>query len=112
MGEQAHLVTDGGDHAGVAVADVEHRDPGQEVQVLVALGVPQPHARAADELDRGAGVGADGVAALELLELLERRALIGRAAAHVAGPIFVPCPASVNSSSSSECGTRPSTMWA
>ena len=26
--------------------------------------------------------------------------------------IFVPCPASVNSSSSSECGTRPSTMCA
>jgi hypothetical protein len=29
-----------------------------------------------------------------------------------AGLILVPMPASVKSSSSSECGTRPSTMWA
>src|SRR5205823_9922527 len=81
----------------------QDRDAGQEVQVLVAVGVPQPAARAAHELDRIAHVGGRGVGLLERLKL-------GKA--HPVGPILVPCPALVNSSSSSECGTRPSTIWA
>ena len=63
---------DGGDHARMAVADVQHRDPGEEVEVLVAVGVPQPASRAAHELDRAADVGADRVVALERLQLGER----------------------------------------
>ena len=69
MGQQSRLLADRLHHARVAVADVQHRDAGQEVEVLVALGVPQPHAGAADELHRVARVGADRVAPLELLEL-------------------------------------------
>src|ERR1019366_7196342 len=104
--------------ARVAVPNVEHRDPGQKVEVLVAVGVPQPAARAAHELDRVAHIGPDHVLALERLQLRQRRRedliLAGERGglAHLPGPILVPCPASVNSSSSSECGTRPSTIWA
>ena len=58
---------------------------------------------AADELDAHPSVGRDQVVALEGLEIGE---------GHTAGLILVPMPASVKSSSSSECGTRPSTMWA
>ena len=71
--------------------------------------VPQAHPGPADELDRVADVRRDRVVALELLELGERR---GHCDSDFAGTIRVPCPASVNSSSSSECGTRPSTMCA
>jgi hypothetical protein len=78
---------------GMAVAGVADGDAGQEVEVLVAVRVPQPHALAADELDRLA------------------RVVVGQRA-HCAGRTFVPMPASVNSSSSSECGARPSMMWA
>ena len=61
----------------------------------------EPRALPAHELDRRAGVGVHRVAALEGLQLLD---------AH--GVTMVPMPASVNSSSSSECGRRPSMMWA
>ena len=48
----------------VAAADVENRDPGEEVEVLeAALLVPQPAPFAAHELDRVADVGADRVRA-------------------------------------------------
>ena len=105
MCQASGLLAHGLDDARVAVADVQHRDPGEEVEVLVAVGIPQPAAGAAHERDRVARVGADRVVALERLQLLQR----GR---HQIDPIFVPWPASVNSSSSSECGTRPSTMCA
>jgi hypothetical protein len=39
------------DHARVAVADVADRDPGQEIEVLVAVGVEQRAAGPRDELD-------------------------------------------------------------
>ena len=91
----------------VAVPDVEHRDPGEEVEVLVAVGVPQPHAAAAHELDRVADVGADRVARARAPGAPRQTH-----ARRTSGRIIVPCPASVNSSSSSECGTRPSTMCA
>ena len=57
------------DHARVAVAELRHRDAGQEVEVLVALVVPQPRALAAHELDRVARVGAHHGVALERLQL-------------------------------------------
>ena len=79
-------------HRRVAVAEVVDGDPAQEVEVLHALGVRQHAAGAGDELHVVARVG--------------------RSERHVAGLTFVPMPASVNSSSSSECGSRPSMMWA
>src|SRR4029453_9653584 len=46
-----------GDHrerdVGRGVAGRDHRDPAEEVQVLAAAGVPQPHPLAPDELDLG-----------------------------------------------------------
>src|SRR3984893_3010915 len=103
MREPADLLADRFDHLRVAVSDVQDRDAGEEVQVLVAICVPQAATGAAHELDRVADIGGDRVLALERRELRE---------AHGEPPIFVPWPASVNSSSSSECGTLPSTMCA
>ena len=71
MGELRRLLLDRGDHARVAVPDVQHRDAGQEVEVLVALVVPEPHALAAHELDRVADVRRDRVFALERLQFGE-----------------------------------------
>ena len=53
-----------GDHARMAVPEARHPDAAQEVEVLVALGVPQARALAADELDRQARIGADHARAL------------------------------------------------
>jgi hypothetical protein len=57
------------DHLRVAVAELGHRDPGEEVEVLVALVVPQPRALAAHELDRVARVRGHERLALECLQL-------------------------------------------
>ena len=56
-------------HARVAVAELRHRDAREEVEVLVALVVPEPRALAAHELDGVARVGVHERVALELLEL-------------------------------------------
>ena len=87
------LLLHGRDHARMAVAEVVDRDPAQEVEVLdrPSQSVSQ-HPGTGDELDRVARVGVRE--------------------AHEAGLTFVPMPASVNSSSSSECGSRPSMMCA
>ncbi len=81
MRETADLVAHGLDHARVAMADVQHGDPGEEVEVLVAVDVPQTDARPAHELDGVADVRGYRVLALEAFELDQ---------AHSAGPIFVP----------------------
>ena len=65
------------------ILSLEHRDPRQEVQVLVVVLVPQPAARAAHELHRVAHICPDRVSAFELLQLAERWT-------HVVGPILVP----------------------
>ena len=57
------------DHPRMAVAELHHRDAGEEVEVLVALVVPEPRALAAHELDGVAGVGGHERLALELLQL-------------------------------------------
>jgi hypothetical protein len=58
-----------GGHGGVAVPDVRHREPGQHVDVLLAVGVP----------DQGAVAAHDGRRAVE-----QREAdLAGRLAAHL-----------------------------
>ena len=103
MDQPARLLAHRRDHARMAVAEVRDRDPAEEVEVLVALGVPQARALAAHELDGQARVGGVRCSRSSSLQLGER----SRAAS-----IFVPMPSSVNSSSNSECGTRPSTMCA
>ena len=64
---------------------------------------PSPRAGAlpAHELDRRPRIGRHRVARLERLQLGDASRVT-----------FVPIPASVNSSSSSACGRRPSMMWA
>jgi hypothetical protein len=57
----------------VAVACVVDGQTGEEVEILVAVGVPQPGALAADELDRRPDVGRHRVARLEPLEVGDRR---------------------------------------
>ena len=56
------LLLHGGDDLRVAVAGVADRDAAEEVEVLVAVGVPQPRALAAHELDVVAGVVGDQAA--------------------------------------------------
>src|SRR5215211_4349553 len=85
----------------VAMARVVDRQPGEEVQVLAPLGVPQPDAFAAHELHWRARVRRHRVALLEGDEL--------RDVHHVT---IVPIPASVKSSSRSEWGVDPSMMCA
>src|SRR5262249_34523689 len=95
------LIADRLDDVGVAVADRADRDPGQQVEVLVPLGVPEQGPLAADELDRPAPVGPHQVALLEPLEVGE-----------IHDVSSVPSPALVNSSSRRLWGLRPSMMWA
>src|SRR4029079_4270548 len=98
---RAELVHHRLDPVGMAVAQRQHGDAAQEVEVLVALVVPELRALAAHELDRLAHVGGHDRARLELLQLGE---------AH--GKTLVPMPLSVKSSSSSECGRRAAPVWA
>src|ERR1039458_86648 len=90
-------------HARVTVTDVRDRDAAEEIEVLVAVLVPQMWALPANELHGEARVRSDHTRTLELLQLSQ---------AHVAASILVPIPASVNSSKSNECGVRPSRMCA
>ena len=55
LGERAH-------EARVVVAERVHRDAGERIEVLLAGLVPQPHALAAHERDRLAGVGVHDMA--------------------------------------------------
>ena len=66
MHQPPGLLADRRDDARVAVADARHRDAGQEVEVLVAVGVPQARALAAHELT-GSARRRDRVGALERL---------------------------------------------
>ena len=59
------LLADRRDDGRVAVPEAVDGQAGLEVEVLVALVVPQPRALAADELDAQARVGGDQVVALE-----------------------------------------------
>src|SRR5262249_34000497 len=103
MHQPPDLPAHGFDHPRVAVTEVGHRDPAEEIEVLAALGVPHPRSLSAHELDRETRVRADHARTLQLLQLLQGPVRVS---------ILVPSAASVNSSSSSEWATRPSRMWA
>ena len=90
MQQLGRLVLDGGNQAGLAVADAHHADAAEEVQVLAALVVVQAHALAADELHRLAGKG------LHHMELVELPLLV-ELDAH-GGPPFLTEPALVQAS--------------
>ena len=70
--QPAHLLAHRRDDAWVAVAEVGHRDAAQEVEVLVAIVVPQPHPLPAHELHGLARVRRDHAARLDLPQLGER----------------------------------------
>src|SRR5689334_9851856 len=88
----------------MAVPSVVDRKAREEVEVLLAVDIPQARALAAHELDRRPGVGVHHVA------LFERPQVVDTGFVH--GVTIVPMPASVKSSSRRLCGRRPSTMCA
>src|SRR6476619_6326800 len=113
MHQAAGLLANGLDHLRMAVPDRADRDPGDEVEVLLVVGVPKPGPLAAHELDGRPPVGLHHVAMLERLQLFEAHRTSKRVCrTRHQGVTIVPMPASVNSSSSKECGLRPSMMWA
>ena len=65
------LVADRGHDPRVAVAGVVDREPGEEVQVLLAVGVPQPRSLAAHELHRRPRIGRHRIPRLQRLQLSE-----------------------------------------
>jgi hypothetical protein len=54
----------------MTVADVQHGDPGKEVQVLVTIRIPEAATLPAHELHGAADIGRDRIGALERLQLL------------------------------------------
>ena len=107
------LLGDGRDQRGVGVAEGVDGDAAEQVDVLLAVGVPDVRTLAADEdqLRRPEGVhhGA-GVALLPLLAHESRLAF--RTLVATPGSTWVPTPSSVNSSSSTAWSSRPSTTVA
>ena len=71
MQQRAGLVGDGISNGRVRVAERGDREPPEEVEVLVALAVPQLHALAAHERDGEPPVGLHHVLGVERLDLLE-----------------------------------------
>ena len=130
--QPAHLLAHRLDHPRMAVAEVVDRQPGDEVQVAAAVAPDQLGALARHDLQGLAGVGGAARSARvqrrHLGETRAARALAAVAATAVrrlrarhhaspprsaAGRTFVPTPeSSVRISSRTECGTRPSMMWA
>ena len=98
MLQLAGLHPDRLDDVGMAVTDRSDRDAGEEVEVFLAFVVEEQRALAPDELDSGPFVGLHHVSGLVGLQLF------------IHGVTIVPMPTSVKSSSSSECGRRPSMM--
>src|SRR5215470_1936638 len=107
VGDRAHLAGDRLDDRRVSVAERADRDARDEVGVLPAVSVPDPAAVAAHERQRGHPVGARDRRLEPGLELLRD--------AHwppPSGITIVPMPESVKISSSTECGSRPSSTCA
>ena len=67
--QRRRLLLDGPDEARVAVAEAVDGDAGQEVQILLALGVVQPRALSAHKRHGQAGVGVHDVGVVQRLDL-------------------------------------------
>src|SRR5262249_47342311 len=103
--DQADLPADRVDDCRVGVAEGADRDTGVQVEVLVAVGVPDVYAAATGDRERrGPVVGHEGL----VPPGLHRRELSTHWLASLSGSTIVPTPSSVNTSSSTTCGTRPS----
>ena len=107
VGELGRLLLDRGDHARMAVARRSARRcrPGSRGTRCP----PRPRASRPGRARTRPGCArrSDHVLALERLQLLEAHPPLAPS-----GTIIVPWPSLVNSSSSRECGTRPSTITA
>src|SRR5215472_10352239 len=107
VGDRAHLAGDRLDDRRVGVAERADRDARDEVGVLPAVSVPDPAAVAAHQRQRGHPVGAHDRRLEPGLELLR-----GAHRPPPSGITIVPMPESVKISSSTECGSRPSSTCA
>src|SRR5262249_2183784 len=94
---------------GVRVAEADDRETAEEVEVLLALAVPETRALAAHERDRQPAVRLHHVLGVERLDLVESRHCVLPSSSFTT---IVPIPSRVKNSSSNACGTRPSRMCA
>jgi hypothetical protein len=67
VGEHADLLANRLDHRRMTVADRADRDAGEEIEVFLAVRVPEPRPLAADELDGCPRVGLHQPARVQLL---------------------------------------------
>src|SRR5262245_43089876 len=105
--ERRRRLLDGAGHSWMAVPQRGDRDARAEVQVLAALRVPDAHAVASHENDRGA---AAVVGSVVLRRPFQERLGVHRRRPH--RTISVPIPSRVKSSSRIACGWLPSMLWA
>src|SRR6185295_1899431 len=102
-------------HGGMAVPEVVDRETGEEVEVALAVGVPQLAAPPAHERDRLARIDAELVGRASRDDFgggharARRRRVVFGAAPRTTS---VPTPRLVSTSSKSACRTRPSITWA
>src|SRR5690625_4948788 len=104
----------------MGVSQTVHRDPGQQIQVAHAVGVPDIGSLTPGEHALRQPEGVDQRALITALPLPTGELGCGWFGHRVppagsvwgAGSTIVPTPASVKISSSRECGVRPSITWA
>ena len=106
----------------MGVAERVDGDAAQQVDVLTTVGVPHPRARAANQGDgrraegvhdgAGVAVGEGGVVVRGVAHDLSPVPYGLRIRVAIPGSTWVPTPSSVKISSSTECGSRPSTTVA
>ena len=110
--QRAGLVGDRVGDGRVRVAERRDREAAEEVEVLLALAVPELHALAAHERDREPAVGLHARARRRAPGCVERAGFEVRHDSLTLASIIVPMPSRVKNSSSSACGMRPSRMCA
>src|SRR5690606_3526670 len=124
VAEQRDLVGDGADDCRVAGAERADGDAAEEVEVLLAVGVPQPGALAVGEGDAGGAVVVHqgglpppgqfliahqcASSAVPPASFVPSASLASPAPPGSSGTTMVPMPSSVKISSRMECWTRPS----
>ncbi|AFU00665.1 ion transporter [Nocardia brasiliensis ATCC 700358] len=115
MAERAQLLGDRGEDRRMGVAETVDRDAAEEIDIAVTVRVVDHRTRATHQRQlRGAVVvhHRGGPPLLEFLVFAHCFVPSGEPAPAGAGVTIVPIPSPVNSSSSTECGMRPSMTWA